>query len=688
MVIKDIEIAGFRGVRGIIKIPFGPSFTVITGRNGAGKSTICDAIEYAMTGEISRLAVTDPEKGERISDYIWWRGLGEPLSKRVAVRFANSGEPFTQEATPDSRSEVDVSLFCAPDSGSDPIRKLCQTSIFRDELISRLSTDLSESERFEFVKRALGLAEFADIERKCAALEKDLKSTYTNVERLYTSARERVAAYTTQISEARTLATRASDVQLDHISLAVAGYLTVVPPQGSLSALSVQVRRALGEHRNRTQRLEILSLEVKNSQAQQTRRADLQSRIDDLREQLGKAESRLRSAETIWESEKRGINDLRAESPRNAALALLAQTGSQLGTIEEKCPLCGLTISEKDFRSHLKEIQTAVHLLDQRIGDATARFTSAQAERATATSEYERLSSEASRITSEIQAVDLGLVRLRDQAALLGVELALEKIDTELARSRTAVEALDGSVTQIDSLLALEQITDLEQQLSLGKLEAEKLGAEMDRISTARQNAKAISTSARRVSAENMDERLASLSPLLTELYVRLRPHVDFVDVSYRMRGDVKRFLSLQVGHEEALNPRFIFSSGQRRALGLAFLLAVHLSRPWCKLNSLILDDPVQHVDDYRALHLVEVLAAIRQRGEQIICTAEDPDLAELLCRRLRSESGSEGMMVELSYVANMGVTVSKIKEITPFPKTLLMSAKVKQERLELGSGA
>jgi len=28
-----------------------------------------------------------------------------------------------------------------------------------------------------------------------------------------------------------------------------------------------------------------------------------------------------------------------------------------------------------------------------------------------------------------------------------------------------------------------------------------------------------------------------------------------------------------------------------------------------------LLDDPVQHIDDYRALNLVEVLAAIRRTG-------------------------------------------------------------------------
>lgn len=73
-----------------------------------------------------------------------------------------------------------------------------------------------------------------------------------------------------------------------------------------------------------------------------------------------------------------------------------------------------------------------------------------------------------------------------------------------------------------------------------------------------------------------IDEQLAAVSPLLAELFQRLRPHVDWRAVRYNLRGDVRRMLSFEVG--DGLNPSFVFSSGHRRAAGLAFLLAFHLS--------------------------------------------------------------------------------------------------------------
>jgi DNA repair exonuclease SbcCD ATPase subunit len=45
-----VEVCGFRGFREKVRVDFGAGFTVITGRNGVGKSTLCDAVEFAILG--------------------------------------------------------------------------------------------------------------------------------------------------------------------------------------------------------------------------------------------------------------------------------------------------------------------------------------------------------------------------------------------------------------------------------------------------------------------------------------------------------------------------------------------------------------------------------------------------------------------------------------------------------------
>src|SRR5262249_59861668 len=130
--------------------------------------------------------------------------------------------------------------------------------------------------------------------------------------------------------------------------------------------------------------------------------------------------------------------------------------------------------------------------------------------------------------------------------------------------------------------------------------------------------AQALHDATRRAAGEILDRRLDRVLPLMSELYQRLRPHPVWRNIEYSIRGDVKRFLKLQVGEE--LNPQFLFSSGQRRATGLAFLLSVNLSLAWSRWKSILFDDPVQHIDDFRTVHLAEIGAQLVASGRQVIC--------------------------------------------------------------------
>ena len=50
MRLRYVHLHGFRGYRKPVRIDFAESFTIIDGRNGVGKSTIFDAVEFALTG--------------------------------------------------------------------------------------------------------------------------------------------------------------------------------------------------------------------------------------------------------------------------------------------------------------------------------------------------------------------------------------------------------------------------------------------------------------------------------------------------------------------------------------------------------------------------------------------------------------------------------------------------------------
>src|SRR5437870_12365561 len=94
MNVEFVEIAGFRGFRDLVRFDFPPSYAIFTGRNGSGKSTVIDAIEFAITGTISKFQVTEA-RGGGLEAHIWW--VREPSAEEhyVSVGFINgAGERF------------------------------------------------------------------------------------------------------------------------------------------------------------------------------------------------------------------------------------------------------------------------------------------------------------------------------------------------------------------------------------------------------------------------------------------------------------------------------------------------------------------------------------------------------------------------------------------------------------------
>ena len=147
-------------IQDLVRINFGQGFTVITGRNGVGKARYVMQSQFAITGSIDKYAVEKAAK-ESISDYIWWRGEGVPKAHYVTVSFVDDdGKPFTITRTRESGAdrsadEIQAALCCGP-VPDNALRQLTRTSIIRDEWIAALSPDLTETERFDLVRSALG----------------------------------------------------------------------------------------------------------------------------------------------------------------------------------------------------------------------------------------------------------------------------------------------------------------------------------------------------------------------------------------------------------------------------------------------------------------------------------------------------------------------------------------------------
>lgn len=671
-----IEVCGFRGFREKVRIEFGGGFTVITGRNGVGKSTLCDAVEFAILGEIAKYTV-ERAASETIRDYVWWRGKGAAEAYYVTAGFMDeAGQAFsitrTREGSVDVTEEEIQRRLCFGPVPEDALRQLCKTSIIRDEWIAALSLDLTEVQRFELVRTALGSVDGPDFTAKSKAVLSAAESLLARSEEVYEGQRTMLTSMLAQLSQSAEAATRAADVSkamtvLDRV---------VASTDGPLAQRLELARRQLPDRRHRLQAIGEAAFQARELEAekQHQQNAATVSRRTALQSALRTAEQHAQAGKERIEQATMHLEALEDANGTVTSLAALVQHGETLGLHDDTCPLCAAVRTQAEFADGIARAKVRMEQLVAGVSAArsaldTARLDSEPAFRALAMAQlaWGEEQHAIDRLTwleqRHLELLQHHQLELRFANDTLGLEREAERESNQLLDLEQALAALETSG-------AVSRLAVVESRVEAARKSVDDAAGQLARAQAAVASAKSLDKSVRRAGAEIIDERLALISPLLNELYQRLRPHADWRQIEYSIRGDVRRFLSLRVG--DGLNPQFVFSSGQRRAAGLAFLLSVHLSRAWTSWKTLMLDDPVQHIDDFRALHLVEVLAAMRHDGRQIVCAVEDEALADLLCRRLLSVPGAEGrrISIDTSIEGAPGVVESQL--IPPMPNGVL----------------
>ena len=676
MRIDFLELSGFRGFRDKVRVEFGRGFTIITGRNGVGKSTLCDAVEFAITGLIEKYAVEKSAK-ESLSDYLWWRGEGKPAAHYVTVSFlSDDDKPFTitrsRESGADRSVEEIHAALCAGPAPDDALRQLTRTSIIRDEWIAALSLDLTETERFDLVRSALGAVEDTESAAKAKEVVAAADKAHTHNEEIYEAARSRLSNRIAQQSEAQAALSRSGDLAAALQTIAAA----ISDASSDVTSQLVSGRNALADRRTRLGHMgEALQLARELAIEQQA--FNSQEAVDERQAALTDRDSAQKAKDAadaaLAEAERRLTQEEDADAIA-ASLTLLVEHGERLGLNEDHCPLCAAYRTSEEFSTGLEAARRRIATLSS--GVQVARDAVAAAREATRQPSLDLDAAEAnvrSHTESEqrLRAQEEAHVEFFDRNGLDHRFINdVDGLEMEIGRERDLLIDLERALHVLDASQSVSRISSIESDIAGLRSEIDNLADAVSQSQSAASAAREIERSVKRVSAEIIDERLAQISPLLNELYQRLRPHADWRTIDYSIRGDVRRFLSLKVG--DGLNPQFVFSSGQRRAAGLAFLLSVHLSRGWTPLRSLLLDDPVQHIDDFRALQLVEVLAALRVDGRQIICAVEDPALADLLCRRLHSTPSQSGRRIDIDLGPKGSNVLVNETEIAPMPVGVL----------------
>ncbi len=357
MRLSQIEVSGFRGVSGAqepLRVPIPSGFLVVSGRNGAGKSTIFDAFEFALTGEISKFPMLK-EGQELARDYYWWRRQGNVGPKYVSLIFEGSdGSSFHVTRKPEDRAEDRDRMFAGaacntPVTGGDPISALVRTSLIRDETITAFGLDLTEIQRFSFVQSALNLELGARAVESVRQAREIAKRRLSDAQSYRARLQEELNQRLTQLSEAR-----ASLAKEDEISDALKRLkLLLGRPDSDLSTILEYSNQSIVQWRVMVENLEVIL----------GRLAELHSAgkdLDDLRRQVeltsharNEANSQYALSSSTLDKAQRNLEVEKSRDALATSLSFLLEHGEQIGLREERCPLCRAHRTEDEFKQAL-----------------------------------------------------------------------------------------------------------------------------------------------------------------------------------------------------------------------------------------------------------------------------------------------------------------------------------------------
>ncbi len=678
MKLEFVEIAGFRGFKERTRFDFAAGFVVLTGRNGAGKSTVLDAIDFAVTGSINKFT-TRTARGGGLGEHIWWVGQGFPSESFVSVGFIkDNGQRLNIVRGRQgllAGSEATIQQLCGTsDSPHASAETLMKTSLIRDEFIVALSVDQSEQARFEAVKEAIGGLVGPDFTERTAEIVSAASAERDAQLRRVDAAQTELGRALSALTEARSAAERSPNVSE---ALGIVERLNIpLPAEGRNDAL----REIVAQRKRRLAELERTIDDAYGLQAELNliSSKEWKSSLAEKEVALVSARDALVQAKNILELATRAYDAERESDAFAAHLNALVEHGSAIGLEDGHCPLCNAFRSAEEFEQAIAAARSRLAGRGERLSLSSRAVMEAEDKVAVARNSVDRLEDEVEALTQQGRQVQLRLEDIQRAFKQYSFNATADNPDDariKLLDDQEGVAQLERALFILEASGAVDRIMNWQSRVATLRQNVDAQSTKLADLERSVEDAKQIQSSAKTIANQILAEQFDTVMPLLQELYRRLRPHSEWRDIESDFGGKVRGSLNFTVGNGH--NVQFLFSSGQRRAMGLAFLLSIHLSRRWCEWRSLLLDDPVQHIDDYRALNLVEVLSAIRRTGRQVIVAVEDQALAEVLCHKLRSSIEEPGRRFDLTMSKTGSSAISGIQDIVPMPRQILRSVQV-----------
>jgi chromosome segregation protein len=667
-----IEIEGFRGFAERQQFDLAASVVILGGPNGTGKTSFFDAVQWLLIGTLERL---EPWRVRRNAEHVvnqYRAATGEPASVRASIRVDGRSIELNRTGRYDASQlewRDDHSVLYEDDAeralaeALTPVgrvslqRSLLSSGLLQQDVIRDVLED-KPAERYDQLASILGLnsiAAFPGAAKKRAdrlAAEGDrARKAVADLEADARSARERIASL-------RARAEEAPDVAALRTQLAdrMGAHADVVRLRGDLPLSSDDAQELRIAAGLATSKLgEVLATAEPTREALAAEAPPARNDLDAVRlaaksagEAAGRAHETHAEAERLYEQE-------RQVSSRLASLAAEA-----IPLLAQECPVCGQSIDAKHVRAHLEQViaegSSQLPALQRARDQASAELTKRRTEEQQAAKALAEATARADRIAQAQAQQDAWRTRIATALTVFPERLELHQeaaiAKGDIAALRAAYEALEEASRAATELAnafgwigetAAVSVADRQ----LAQIEAQTVDARerAAKASASEEGARTLQRAAVRAAASVTQDRFAVLRPMIQDVYTRLDPHPTFTDLHFAV--DVYRekgIASPQVRdpeHELLADPLLVFSSSQANVVALSAFLALGWAAGEDAMPFLLLDDPLQSLDDVNALGFADLCRHMRAR-RQLIVSTHDPRLASLLERKLAPRRENE----------------------------------------------